>query len=136
MATITDVEKLRPELLNMSVAELERRRTEIDMAIAKKHAEEEAARRAALVDEATGKVDAVVSGLRWLHDNGFLSAKVTEAFSRGDGQFNPAIYVRAPRSIEEVLRTPRKEGVRRRRRRDPETGELVPSKRARAAGEV
>ena len=30
---VTDVEKLRPELLEMSVAELERRRSEIDMAI-------------------------------------------------------------------------------------------------------
>jgi len=125
MAIITDVEKLRPELLSLSVAELERRRNEIDMAIAQKAAAEEAERRNRMVAEATERVESVVAGLKWLHAEGFLGAKVTEAFSRGDGQFNPGLYIRPPRSVDEVLTRPAAKRTRRRRMPD---GTLVPSK--------
>lgn len=138
MAILTDVKKLRPELLDLSVAELERRRAEIDMAIGQKAAEEEAKRRQALVEEATGKVETVVAGLKWLHENGFLSAKVADTFTSAAGVFNAATYIRAPRSVDDVLTGKRAEPVgdkpkRLRRVRDAE-GNLVPSKKMQAAG--
>lgn len=49
---VSDVSKLRPELLSMSVAELERRKTEIEMALAQKAEAEREAARAAALDEA------------------------------------------------------------------------------------
>lgn len=136
---VSDIEKLRPELLSMSVAELERRRDEIEMAIQRKAKEEEDARRAVLVEEAGKHVESVIKGLRWLYEEGFLSEKVTDMFTRGDGQFNPATYIRAPRGVDDVRAKSVTIGggeKKRRRRRDPVTGELVPSKAAVAAGEA
>jgi len=127
MATITDIEKLRPELLTMSLAELERRRNEIDMAIAQKAAAEEAERRNRMVAEATERVEGVVAGLKWLHAEGFLSDKMTEALTTGAGAFNPGMFIRPPRSVEDVLTAKRPVAKRTRRRRLPD-GTLVPSK--------
>lgn len=137
MATITDVDKLRPELLGMSVAELERRRTEIDMAIAQKAREEEIKAKEALAVEANKHIDAVVAGVKWLHDNGVLPEKVAAGFSRADGMFTPAQALRNVTAESLVPRVPRARKptgpVQRRRRRDPKTGELVPSKASQQA---
>lgn len=127
MVTITDVEKLRPELLTMSVAELERRRSEIDMALARVEAAEEAKRRAELIEEAGGHVDAVIKSVRWLHDNSFLPQRVVDAFTRGDGQFNPATFLRHPRT-EDTLVIKRPDAPKRKRRTKAEI------EAARAAG--
>ncbi|MCG7507031.1 hypothetical protein [Mesorhizobium retamae] len=139
MSMVSDIEKLRPELLEKSDAELERLRNEIEMAIAEKHKRAEQERRAAIVAEASKHVDAVVAGLKWLHDNQLLSDKMVDVFTRGDGQFNPATYIRAPRGVDDVRAKAVTIGggeKKRRRRRDPVTGQLVPSKAAVAAGEA
>jgi hypothetical protein len=131
MVEITDIEKLRPELLDKSEAELERLAAEIAMAQAEKRRRTEAAERTKRLEEAGDRVARVIEDVKWLHDSGMLSQRVAEAFTRSDGQFNPATYLRVPRAEDVVVRAPRakKEGPRRLRRvRDPETGELVPSK--------
>jgi hypothetical protein len=134
---VTDIEKLRPELLDLSVAELERRANEIQLAIRAKAEKEEAERRAAVVAEAATHVETVVTGLKWLHDNGFLSGKVTESFTRADGQFNPATYLRAPRADDvRQARVASGDAPKRRRRVRDANGNLVPSKAAKAAGEL
>lgn len=133
MAIITDIEKLRPELLDKSSAELERLRNEIDMAIAHKTAKEEAEKRAALIDEAGSHIEAVLKSVKWLHENGFLPERLETALTRGDGQFNPATFLRQPRA-DDVLRLPVKRasgGQKRTRRVRDEHGNLVPSKASR-----
>lgn len=135
MFEITDIEKLRPELLEKSDAELERLANEIEMARQEKARRGEAERRAKVMAEAGTHVEAVLSGLKWLHAEGFLSAKVTESFTRSDGQFNPATFIRAPRT-EDVVTKPRADAPKRRRRRRMPDGTLVPSKAALAVGEV
>jgi predicted nuclease with TOPRIM domain len=135
MDIISDIEKLRPELLEKSDAELERLAAEIEMARQEKARRSEAERRSKLVAEASDRVEAVIAGLKWLHAEGFLSAKVSETFTRADGQFNPSTYLRAPRS-EEVVTKPRGEAPKRRRRRRLPDGTLVPSNAAVVAGEV
>jgi hypothetical protein len=133
MNAVDDIEKLRPELLQKSVAQLDREIVERQLAIAYIQRAEETARRAALVDEAASRVERLVDDIKWLHASGFLSAKVTESFTRADGQFNPATFIRPPRA-EDVVARPKQATVdtnpvrRRRRRRDPVTGELLPSK--------
>lgn len=95
---VTEIEKLRPELLDMSVAELERRRTEIDMAIAKKAEIEAAAIRAKDVAEADERITRLFEDLRWLYDKQFLSPKLIEAFTSTDGQFAPHRSLKRPRA--------------------------------------
>lgn len=97
MATITDIKKLRPELLDMSVAELERRRSEIEMAIAEKAKVEAEEKRRKDMEEATKRIDQLMDDLRWLHERNFLGPKVIEAFSGNDGQFAPHRYLKRPR---------------------------------------
>lgn len=133
MATITDIEKLRPELLKKSPAELKRQRDEIDMAIARLEREAEIAAKEELAAQANQHIEAIVSGLTFLHDNGVLPAKVQEAFTRADGRFVPATFLRQVTAESLVPGTPRRSrgagGPKRHRRvRDPKTGELVPSK--------
>lgn len=95
---VTDVEKLRPELLDMSVAELERRRSEIDMAIERKAAIEAEQQRAKDVEEADGRITQLFEHLKWLHEKNFLAPKLVEAFTSGDGQFAPHRSQKRPRA--------------------------------------
>lgn len=94
MATITDIEKLRPELLDKSLGELARLKAEIEMAQAEVQRREDVKAKEALADEANTHIDAVVAGVKWLHANGLLPGKLTEAFSRADGVFTPATVLR------------------------------------------
>jgi hypothetical protein len=133
---VDDIYKLRPELLDKSDAELDRLKAEIELAQAEKRRLADAKRAAEIAAEAGRHVDAVIESAKWLHDHGLLSQRLTDALSRSDGQFNPATFVRAPRGDDVPrARSEKKEGPRRfRRRRDPVTGELVPSKAARVDG--
>lgn len=94
MAIIDDVSKLRPELLDKSLNELARLKAEIEMAQAEVQRREDVKAKEALADEANAHIDAVVTGVKWLHTNGILPGKLTEAFSRGDGVFTPATVLR------------------------------------------
>jgi hypothetical protein len=95
---VTDVSKLAPELLNKSVAQLEREVTERQMAIAELKAREEEKRVAALAGEADEHKDRIVAGLNWLNDNGFLSETVREKFmgknNKKEPYFAPHIFFR------------------------------------------
>lgn len=96
MAKIEDITKLRPELLEKSQAELERQMTEIQMALNWKAEEGARKERAAKVAEASTRIDAVLDGLRWLHDNGLLSEKVAGYFTNAKGVFAPHLSFKKP----------------------------------------
>jgi hypothetical protein len=98
MAQITDIEKLRPELLDMSVAELERRKIEIDMAIEKKAAIEAEGRRKEEHEEAIGLTEELVKIVSRLHELNRLPPRVLQALSKESGEFVPGLYIKKPRS--------------------------------------
>lgn len=89
MAIITDVEKLRPDLLTKSPAELQRMATEIQMAI--EHQAQEARRKevTAIVTEANAHIEAIVAGLRFLEKHNLLSEDVKAAHTSAAGVFTP-----------------------------------------------
>lgn len=97
---ITDISKLAPDLLNKSVAQLEREITERQMALEQIRKAEEEKRRAKVLEEVGSRMDRVVEDLRWLNDNGFLGENVKEAFmSKGRGEekvFAPHLRFRRP----------------------------------------
>ncbi|TIN10402.1 hypothetical protein [Mesorhizobium sp.] len=134
MAIITDVEKLRPELLEISDAEFERRKAELEMAAAERQRRKEIAAKEAIAAQAADHVEAILAGVKFLHDNGILPEKLVGAFSRSDGTFSPATLLRAPTAeslVPRTARAKRDKPKRTRRVRDPKTGELVPSKASR-----
>lgn len=97
MAKISDIKQLRPELLDKSQAELERQMAELQMAIAYKAEEGARKEREAKLSEAGVKMDAVVDGLRWLNDNGFLSEKVKAMFTTSGGAFAAHLFFKKPK---------------------------------------
>lgn len=122
----SDISKLRPELLSKSLPELARLKAEIELAEVELGRRELVKAKAALAEEANTHIDAVVAGVKFLHDAGILPAKVTEAFSRSDGMFVPATVLRNV-TPEQLVGGPRRSGggeKRTRRRRNKVTGEL------------
>lgn len=95
---LDDVSKLRPELLTMSVAELERRRTEIDMALAQKAEAEREAKRAAALDEANRLKDDIVDALVKLEKTGHISDSVRGFFTTKAGVFSPHLFFKKAKS--------------------------------------
>lgn len=95
MAIITDVEKLRPELLTKSPAELQRMATEIQMAI--EHQSQEARRKevSSIVAEANTHIEAIVAGLRFLEKHNLLSDDVKAAHTSSSGVFTPHLRYKA-----------------------------------------
>ncbi|MER9310081.1 hypothetical protein NKI51_12280 [Mesorhizobium australicum] len=129
------IDKIRPELLSKSDAELERLAAEIAMAQAEKKRLADVAAKEELAAEAGARVERVVADIKWLHDNDLLPKRVAEGFSRGDGMFSPGMILRAPTAESLVPREKKPAGERKfRRRKDPKTGEYVPSKAAQKAG--
>lgn len=102
---VNDIRKLRPELLEKSIAELERQQAELTMAIEEKQREVEVAAKEALATEANKHIDAVLTGIKFLHDNSILPERLVTALSRGDGQFNPGTFLRAVTAENLVART-------------------------------
>ncbi|TPM67432.1 hypothetical protein [Mesorhizobium sp. B2-2-1] len=127
---VTDVKKLRPELLTKSKAELERQAAEIAMAIAEIEHKEEIKAKEELAAEAGRQVEAVIAGVKWLHEQGLLPDRVAAGFSRGD-IFSPGSILKAP-SAESLV--PKTGGEKKRRRRRGPDGEWLPSKAAQKAG--
>ncbi|TIL38498.1 hypothetical protein [Mesorhizobium sp.] len=129
------IDKIRPDLLTKSDAELERLAAEIAMAQAEKKRQAEIKEKEALAAEAGVRVERVVADVKWLHDNDLLPKRVAEGFSRGDGMFSPGMILRAPTAESLVPREKKPAGERKfRRRKDPKTGEYIPSKAAQKAG--
>ena len=90
---VDDIEKLRPELLKSSIAELERKQAEIALAIAHKHREEEVKAKQSLADEINRHIEMASEGIKFLKANGQLPERITEAFSRS-GTFSPAMFLK------------------------------------------
>ncbi|RWP19244.1 MAG: hypothetical protein EOR00_09045 [Mesorhizobium sp.] len=132
------IDKIRPDLLTKSDAELERLAAEIAMAQAEKKRLADIKEKEALAAEAGVRVERVVADVKWLHDNDLLPKRVAEGFSRGDGMFSPGMILRAPTAeslVPKAARTAKPDGEKKfRRRKDPKTGEYVPSKAAQKAG--
>ena len=98
MPEINDIEKLRPELLNLSVKELERRKVEIDLAIQHQAAKEAEKRRAKEYEESIGLTETLLKTVVRLHEIGRLSPRLTQALSKESGEFTPGLYIKKPRS--------------------------------------
>lgn len=133
---VDDIQKLRPELLKKSPAELERMATEIAMAQAYQAREAEVAAKEQLAADANRHIDAVVAGVKWLYDNAMLPEQITTAFSTAGGAFVPArklSNVTAESLVSSTLtqRAPRDPNAPKRHRRTK-----VEIEAARAAGEV
>ena len=96
MVKVTNIKDLRPELLEKSDAELDRLETEIKMA--RQYRAEEGARkeREAKIAQASEHIDKVLEGLRFLHDNGFLTDRVVATFTNAKGIFTPHLSFRKP----------------------------------------
>lgn len=95
---VTDVEKLRPELLTMSVAELERRRAEIDMAIERKAQIEEEEKRKIDIEIAGIAFEKMMDAIQELHGLGRLPDRIKNVLTSEDGTFQPGRYLKKPRS--------------------------------------
>lgn len=101
---VTDVSKLRPELLSMSVAEIDRRIAELKMAKEQKEEAEKAKARAALIEEAGGHIDHILESIRWLETNNMLSESVKQFFTTsptaGDKKpvFSPHLKFKKPKA--------------------------------------
>lgn len=128
------IEKLRPELLTKTDAELERLAAEIAMAQQEKRRRADIAAKEELAAEAATRVERVVADIKWLHDNGLLPDRVAQGFSRGDGMFVPGMILRAPTAESLVPKVARPPSDRKFRRRRGPDGEFIPSKAARKAG--
>ena len=132
MPEITDIEKLAPELLKKSLAQLEREITERQMAMDRIQREAAIKEKEELAGQANSHIDAINEGVTFLHRHGVLPARITEAFSRGDGMFVPAMILRHI-TAEKLL--PAQDKPRRRRRTKAEiealkaAGEYRPRKR-------
>lgn len=89
MAKIEDIQKLRPELLDKSDAELERLETEIRMA--RQHKADEAARKEieSLVAQVNAAQDTILKSLNFLFEQGVLSEVVAQAYTTAGGSFAP-----------------------------------------------
>jgi small-conductance mechanosensitive channel len=117
VATINDIEKLRPELLQKSKAELERQLAEIQMAIDRKNDEEKKAAVAQTVIDANRHQQAVIEGLKFLESNHLLSDEVKAAFTTGAGVFNPSLRFKEVTADRIILRKEQAEKPRKARRK-------------------
>jgi len=92
---VDDIKKLRPELLDKSIAELERQQNELALAIAHKQREAEVSAKKDLADEANRHIDAVNEGVKFLQGIGQLPARIAAGFTReSDGMFSPSMFLR------------------------------------------
>lgn len=135
MAIITDVKKLRPELMEISDAEFERRAAEFELARQERKRIADVKAMEAVAAQASDHVEAIVAGVKFLHEHGLLPERLVTGFSRNDGTFAPGMILRAPTAESLVPRAPRSapEGEKKRRRRRV-GGELVPSKASQKGG--
>ena len=95
MAIITDVTKLRPEFKDLSDNELERRMTELLMEKERRQQEAKRAEVEGIVKQANDHMAAIVTGLRFLEENGLLGEEVKAAFTSAAGVFTPHLKFKA-----------------------------------------
>ncbi|NTA27376.1 hypothetical protein [Allorhizobium ampelinum] len=120
MVEITDITKLRPELLDLSDAEIERRVTELNML--KEHRAYEVRRKAldSLVYEANSHIEKIIDGLRFLDKEGLLPDSVRSAFSTDSGSLMPHLKLRMVDADRILARQAKEEKPVRKRRKKAE----------------
>lgn len=89
MAKIDDIQKLRPELLDKSTAELERQMTELKMALDFKAAEAARKEIADLVAKVNEKQAAFLESMAFLHEHKLLPTETIAAYTTAGGSFAP-----------------------------------------------
>ncbi len=115
---VDDIKKLRPELLDKSLAELRRQQDELALAIAAKEREAEVAAKETLAAEANKHIDAIVAGIKFLHENAIpIASRVFDGFKRGDGMLAPGMLLRNV-SADQLVGGKADKPVRRRRKRN------------------
>lgn len=117
MATINDIEKLRPELLTKSVAELERQMAELQMALDRKKEEAKKAALAEVVEQANDYIEQIISGLKFLDSYHLLPEEVKAAHTMSSGIFNPGIRYKPVTADRIVLRGEQAKKVKKPRRK-------------------
>ncbi len=89
MADITDISKLRPDLLEKSDKELERMLTEIQMAQEHRRYEARKAEVASQVQKINAAIEAFNSSVSTLNEAGFLNPSIKDALTTEKGVFSP-----------------------------------------------
>lgn len=98
---VDDIKKLRPELLEISDAEFERREKEMELARIERTRKKELAAKDSLAKEINKHVEMAVEGLRFLRANGRIPDRIAEAFSRS-GNWQPTSFLKTV-TPEELL---------------------------------
>lgn len=94
----TDISKLRPELLTKSLAELNRLKSEIDLAIIEKEKADAEAARIAVLDKAREAYEPLLDTIKLYHEHGFLSSRAVDFFTDKAGSFAPHKAIKKPRA--------------------------------------
>lgn len=90
---VSDIEKLRPELLEISDAEFERREKEMELARIERSRKKELAEKESLAAEINKHVEMALEGLKFLRANGRIPDRIAEAFSRS-GNWTPTSFLK------------------------------------------
>lgn len=93
MVAIDDINKLRPELLEISDAEFERRAAEFELARIERQRKREIAEKETLAAEINKHVEMAIEGLKFLRANGRIPERIAEAFSRS-GNWAPSAFLK------------------------------------------
>lgn len=97
MADEPNIRAMRPELFEISFAELERRKAEIEHALYERKKEEEDRKRAELREEASVRRERIIEDIKWWVDNGFASDKIRASFTTEAGVFAPHLSFKLPK---------------------------------------
>lgn len=90
---VDDIKKLRPELLEISDAEFERREKEMQLARIERARKKELAEKESLATEINKHVEMALEGLKFLRANGRVPDRIVEAFSRS-GTWTPTSFLK------------------------------------------
>ncbi|NEI70975.1 hypothetical protein GR212_15450 [Rhizobium lusitanum] len=95
---VTDIEKLRPELLELSVNEIDRKIAELMMAKEKKAAIEAEKQREIDLQIAQTAFDNMIDAFQVLNGLGRLPDRIKAVLTSEDGSFQPGRYLKKPRT--------------------------------------
>lgn len=125
---VDDINKLNPELLKKSKAQIQREIDERTLALHELERQELVAAKEALAKEANTHIEAATAAVKFLHENGILHEKLIAAFTRADGVFTTGNVLK-PVTAESLVGGRKADGPKRKRRSRAEMAA------ARAAGE-
>jgi len=111
MTTITDVEKLRPELKAVSDAELERRMAELLMEMQRREQEARKAQVEHIVTKANEHMQNIIAAVNFLNEHHLLNDDVKQVYTSASGVFAPHLKhksIDADRVLSRMGETPKK----------------------------